>query len=79
MVDQNVLEISGERIKEEENVGDTWHRVERRRGSFRRRFRLPVNANLDDIKCSMEHGVLRVVVPKVGALPQSNVRTIDIS
>ncbi|KAF3772241.1 17-class I heat shock protein 3 [Nymphaea thermarum] len=79
VVDQNVLEISGERIKEEENVGDTWHRVERRRGSFRRSFRLPVNANLDDIKCSMEHGVLRVVVPKVGHLPQSNVRLIDIS
>ncbi|EXB57413.1 hypothetical protein L484_016466 [Morus notabilis] len=59
---------------------DTWHRVERRRGSFVRRFRLPDNANLDDIKCSLEDGVLSVMVPKkeTDQETRGNVRHIDI-
>ncbi|XVE60854.1 hypothetical protein DITRI_Ditri05aG0160300 [Diplodiscus trichospermus] len=37
--DGNILQISGERSKEEEDKNGKWHRVERRRGSFVRRFR----------------------------------------
>ncbi|KAJ4701120.1 Class I heat shock protein [Melia azedarach] len=78
--DGNVLQISGEKSKEQEDVNDKWHRVERRRGSFVRRFRLPENANLDEIKCAMDHGVLRVTVPKknVEDTPR-NVRYIDVA
>ncbi|RRT35110.1 hypothetical protein B296_00043562 [Ensete ventricosum] len=76
----NILRISGERTKaEEEDVGDTWHRVERRRGRFMRRFRLPDNANMDEIKCSLENGVLTVAVPKKGQQVAPNVRAIDVS
>ncbi|URE37848.1 hypothetical protein MUK42_03403 [Musa troglodytarum] len=75
----NVLRISGERTKAEEDVGDTWHRVERRRGRFMRRFRLPDNANMDEIKCSLENGVLTAAVPKRGQRLARNVRAIDIS
>lgn len=78
--DNNTLDISGERVKEEEQVNDKWHRVERRRGSFRRRFRLPENANLDEINCGLENGVLTVMVPKKQMLePQRNIRSIDIA
>nr|CAD1826862.1 unnamed protein product [Ananas comosus var. bracteatus] len=50
--DGNVLKISGERVEKEEQKGDTWHRMERRRGAFLRRFRLPDDANLDDVNCT---------------------------
>ncbi|CAL4921931.1 unnamed protein product [Urochloa decumbens] len=62
--DGNVLQISGERNKEQEEKNDKWHRVERSSGKFLRRFRLPENAKTEQIKASMENGVLTVTVPK---------------
>ncbi|OVA08100.1 Alpha crystallin/Hsp20 domain [Macleaya cordata] len=78
--DGNVLQISGEYTKEEKDENDKWHRFERQRGSFMRRFRLPENARVDDVKCSLENGVLTVTVPKkeTEAAPK-NVRSIDIA
>lgn len=67
----NVLRISGER-------SDTWHRVERSSGQFLRRFRLPENARIDQVKASTEYGVLTVTVPKVIA-DRPDVRAIEIS
>ncbi|XP_010261308.1 PREDICTED: 16.9 kDa class I heat shock protein 1-like [Nelumbo nucifera] len=78
--ENNIIEICGERSKEEENKGDTWHRVERRRGSFMRRFRLPENANMAEIKCKLEDGVLTVTVPKKETEPvKKKVRAIDVA
>ncbi|KAI3841377.1 hypothetical protein MKX03_000004, partial [Papaver bracteatum] len=80
--DGNVLQISGEHTKEEEeHERDKWHRFERRRGSFSRRFRLPENAKVDDVKCSLENGVLTVSVPKHVSDQDKprNVRSIDIA
>ncbi|CAL4921936.1 unnamed protein product [Urochloa decumbens] len=62
--DGNILQISGERNMEQEEKNDKWHRVERSSGKFMRRFRLPENAKTDQIKASMENGVLTVTVPK---------------
>ncbi|OIV95593.1 hypothetical protein TanjilG_23824 [Lupinus angustifolius] len=59
-----VLQISGERTKEKEDKNDKWHRVERSGGRFLRRFRLPENAKVDEVKASLENGVLTVTVPK---------------
>ncbi|CAN1150443.1 17.6 kDa class I heat shock protein 3 [Linum perenne] len=59
-----ILQISGERSKEEEEKNDKWHRVERSSGKFLRRFRLPENAKVDQVKAAMENGVLTVTVPK---------------
>ncbi|RZC90213.1 hypothetical protein C5167_044843, partial [Papaver somniferum] len=79
--DGNLLQISGEHTKEEQNETDQWHRYERRGGGSTRRFRLPENAKVDDIKCSLEHGVLTVCVPKhVSDQDKTkNVRSIDIA
>ena len=75
-----VLQISGERKKEETSSSDRWHRVERSQGSFLRRFKLPENTKLEEVKAAMENGVLTVTVPKAAPPePKSEVRTIDIS
>ncbi|MBO8907938.1 Hsp20 family protein, partial [Staphylococcus aureus] len=58
------LQISGEQSEEKEEKTDKWHRVERIRGKFLRRFQLPENAKVDEMKATMEDGVLTVVVPK---------------
>jgi len=76
--DGRVLQISGERSREKEEKNDKWHRVERSSGKFLRRFRLPENAKLDEIKASMENGVLTVTVPKVEE-KKPHVKAIDIS
>ncbi|KAF8683637.1 hypothetical protein HU200_044563 [Digitaria exilis] len=76
--DGNVLQISGERSKEREEKNDQWHRVERSSGKFLRRFRLPENAKTEQIKASMENGVLTVTVPKEEA-KKPDVKAIQIS
>ncbi|XP_044471027.1 18.2 kDa class I heat shock protein-like [Mangifera indica] len=76
--DNNVLQISGERKVEKEDKNDTWHRVERSSGMFSRRFKLPENVKMDEIKASMENGVLTVTIPKVEA-KTPDVKAIEIS
>ncbi|EOY33872.1 PREDICTED: 18.2 kDa class I heat shock protein [Theobroma cacao] len=76
--DDRVLQISGERNVEKEDRNDTWHRVERSSGKFMRRFRLPENAQMDQVKASMENGVLTVTVPKVEA-KKPDIKAIQIS
>ncbi|KAF8403009.1 hypothetical protein HHK36_011104 [Tetracentron sinense] len=73
-----VLKISGERSKEEEEKNDKWHRIERSSGKFLRRFRLPENVKVDQVKASMENGLLTVTVPKE-EVNKPDVKAIDIS
>ncbi|XP_011005444.1 PREDICTED: 18.1 kDa class I heat shock protein-like [Populus euphratica] len=93
--DDRVLQISGERNVEKEDKNDTWHRVERSSGKFLRRFRLPEerdtrspclqgrssrDAKMDQVKASMENGVLTVTVPKEELKkPGDGVKAIEIS
>ncbi|KAI4296791.1 hypothetical protein L6164_036716 [Bauhinia variegata] len=76
--DDRVLQISGERNVEKEDKNDTWHRVERSSGKFLRRFRLPENAKMEQIKASIENGVLTVTVPKV-EVKKPDVKAVEIS
>ncbi|KAK9057577.1 hypothetical protein SSX86_022413 [Deinandra increscens subsp. villosa] len=76
--DGRVLQITGERNVEKEDKNDTWHRVERSSGKFTRRFRLPENAKMDEVKAAMENGVLTVTVPKE-EVKKPDVKSIEIS
>ncbi|GMP89529.1 hypothetical protein CsSME_00041067 [Camellia sinensis var. sinensis] len=76
--DDRVLQISGERNVEKEEKNYTWHRVERSSGKYMRRFRLPENAKMDQVRASMENGVLTVTIPKE-EVKKPEIKSIDIS
>ncbi|XP_042487053.1 18.1 kDa class I heat shock protein-like [Macadamia integrifolia] len=73
-----VLKISGERNIEKEEKNDQWHRMERSSGKFLRRFRLPEDVKMDQVKAAMENGVLTVTIPKE-EVKKPEVKAIEIS
>lgn len=58
------LSIVGERKSETKENGKTYHRIERRYGSFRRLMPLPSQVDESRITADYKDGVLRVVLPK---------------
>ncbi|XP_025683592.2 18.5 kDa class I heat shock protein-like [Arachis hypogaea] len=81
--DGRVLQISGDRHAHDEDHGHKnkkmikWHRVEQCGGKFQRRFRLPENAKVEQVKAHMENGVLVVTVPKQ-ELKKPNTKLLQI-
>jgi HSP20 family protein len=73
--EEGMLTISGKRQFQEEDKGDTWHRIERGFGTFARSIRLPQTADPERIEASFNKGVLRVSVPKT---EQAKPRTIEV-
>ncbi|XP_040992166.1 17.5 kDa class I heat shock protein-like [Juglans microcarpa x Juglans regia] len=76
--DGRVLQISRERNSDNEDKNDTWHRLERNSGKFLRSLRLPENAKMNEIKATMENGVLTVTIPKE-EVKKPDVRVVEIS
>ncbi|KAL7253300.1 hypothetical protein ACSBR1_007769 [Camellia fascicularis] len=76
--DGRVLQISEKRSKEHEEKNDKWHRIERSSGKFLRCFRLSKNAKVDQVKATIENGVLTVTVPKE-EVKKLEVKSIEIS
>ena len=58
------LWVSGEHKEEKEEKGKTYHRVERRIGSFRRVIPLALNVDESKVEATYKDGVLLIVVPK---------------
>jgi HSP20 family protein len=73
--EEGMLTIGGKRQFQEEDKGDTWHRIERGFGTFARSIRLPQTADPERIEASFDKGVLRVSVPKT---EQAKPRTIEV-
>jgi HSP20 family protein len=73
--EDGMLTISGTRRFDNEDRGDTWHRIERGFGTFARSIRVPQTADADRIEASFDKGVLTVVVPKT---EQAKPRTIEV-
>ena len=63
-MEDGVLTIKGERIREETHERDGFKRVERAHGSFYRRFSLPDSANAEAITANGSNGVLEISIPK---------------
>ncbi len=66
----NVLTITGETRQEPQAGGQqaNYHRVERRYGRFSRAISLPRQVNADQVQATLEHGILRLDIPKAEAV-----------
>ncbi|UNE62002.1 Hsp20/alpha crystallin family protein [Xanthomonas oryzae] len=63
-MDKGILSIKGERKSESSTETERFSRIERRYGSFHRRFALPDSADADGITASGHNGVLEIRIPK---------------
>lgn len=86
--DENVLVVSGERVRREkvaadqeekkEEEGVKYLRMERRMGKFMRKFVLPENANTENITAVCQDGVLIVTVEKLPPPEPKKPKTIEV-
>ena len=67
-MENGALTIRGERSAEKEETKEGYHRIERSRGSFYRRFAMPDSADADHIKAQGKDGVLEIEIPKRAVL-----------
>ena len=63
-LDDNVLTVSGERERAQEQSGERFYRYERRFGQFSRSVTLPHGVSEESIKADYRAGVLEIHVPK---------------
>lgn len=63
-MDKGILTIKGERKSETRSEGAGFSRIERRCGSFHRRFALPDSADAGRITATGHQGVLEIAIPK---------------
>lgn len=63
-MEKGLLTIKGERNTEANDTGDGYARIERKHGSFYRRFSLPDTTDEAGITAVSNHGVLEISIPK---------------
>ncbi|MBI2993397.1 MAG: Hsp20/alpha crystallin family protein [Gammaproteobacteria bacterium] len=63
-MENGTLAIRGERREEKDEDREGFHRTERVRGTFYRRFSLPDTADAERIQAKGKDGVLEIVIPK---------------
>jgi HSP20 family protein len=73
----DLLTAKGERRFEQEDSGDSYHRVERLYGKFERSVQLPFPVQADKIKATYRDGVLTVKLPKGEELKPREIK-IDV-
>ena len=64
VTDDNVITISGERSRQNEEKTDKFYRMERSYGRFCRSFPLPQDADNTRINARVDRGVVEVTIPK---------------
>jgi HSP20 family protein len=75
LMDKGILSIKGERKSELAEHNERYSRVERRYGSFHRRFALPDSADPDGVAAAGHNGVLEITIPK---RPETTPRRIQV-
>ena len=63
-IQDNILTLKGEKIKENEEKEKNYHRIERNYGVFERSFSLPVSIQMDKVKAKYQDGILMISLPK---------------
>lgn len=63
-VEDGMLMMQGERKLEKEENGKRFHRIERSYGSFMRSFRVPDDADENNVKAEFKDGMLNVTLAK---------------
>ncbi|GGE38053.1 Hsp20/alpha crystallin family protein [Actibacterium pelagium] len=63
-VDDGVVTVKGEKRSEREEKGDSWYFSERQFGSFSRSFRLPPEADPENVAARLKGGVLTLSIGK---------------
>ncbi len=76
-VEDGHLTVKGEKRFEREEKGRTYFFSEREYGAFQRSFRLPLDAQAEDITADFKNGVLVLKVPKAGP-PKEKTKRIHI-
>ncbi len=74
-LEDGVLSVSGKRESDSETTDGTLHRRERVYGSFTRSFKLPRDADSDNVTAKYDNGVLVLTVAKH---PSAQPRRIEI-
>jgi HSP20 family protein len=79
--DGNVLSVRGAAKEKgkEESEETVWHVAERGKPEFAREVVLPEHVKVEQIRASVENGVLTVVVPKEPAPARPRARPIAVS
>lgn len=75
LMDKGILSIKGERRSESAEQTERFSRIERRYGTFHRRFALPDTADAEGITARGHNGVLEIAIPKK---PESTPRRIVV-
>jgi HSP20 family protein len=78
-LENDLLTISGEFKKEEEKKEETFSHKEYSRGSFKRSFRLPENADTENVEAKQENGILRLTISKKIKKEENGAKEISIS
>jgi len=63
-VNEGILTISGERKIEKKEEKDNYTKIESFFGRFERSFKLPADADIDNIEAKTEDGVLKISIPR---------------
>lgn len=71
----DTIQICGERKEEHEEKEKTYHRVERRSGTFSQVLQLPSAINEERVQAEFDNGVLTVTLPKTEA---TKTRTVKV-
>jgi HSP20 family protein len=63
----HILTVSGERMKEEEEKDERFYRLERSYGAFSRSIRLPMPVDENKVSAAFKDGILTISIPKAEA------------
>jgi len=72
-IKDNLLTLSGEKRQEKRDNTQDYRRIERRYGSFQRKFTLPPEVETDGITAEFNDGMLTLSIPKTEATKATDI------